>query len=228
MLIFLGFLVQKFERYSIYFIYIMQTNKMNFFGNFLRPSAPAPAPAPAVPASLPPGWQQIIVDGNTMYLNLTTNEISSTPPSSQISSSPALPRGWVEKNENGKIYYAGPLLEEGITYRQDEFPTWKYRPEAIRLSPKWTVFFSNESTRKIDDPKIIIYKNKETNETTKNYPLADGEDLKKILATESAKSAAQSSSWGDRMRDSGYRGGLKNKSKRKQRKRKQSKRKWSY
>ena len=194
----------------------MQTNKMSFLSKLLRP------PSPAVPASLPPGWQQIIVDGNTMYLNLTTNEILSTPPSSQIS----LPRGWVEKNENGKIYYAGPLLEEGITYRQDEFPTWEHRPEAIRLSPKWTVFINNEITRKIDEPKIIIYKNKETNETTRNYPLADGEDLQKILAAESAKSAAESSSWEGRM--SGYRGGLKNKSKRKQRKRKQSKRKWSY
>ena len=195
---------------------------MSFFSNLLRP------PAPAVPASLPPGWQQIIVDGNTMYLNLSTNEILSTPPSSQISSSPALPRGWVEKNENGKIYYAGPLREKGITYRQEEFPTWEYRPDAIRLSPKWTVFSNNELTRKIDDPITIIYQNIKTKELTRNYPLADGEDLQKILAAENAKSVAESSSWKGRMSDSGYRGGLKNKSKRKQRKRKQSKRKWSY
>jgi hypothetical protein len=190
---------------------------MSFLGNFFGSSALAPA----VPASLPPGWQEITVDGKKMYVNRTTNEISSTPPPPPSSAS--LPHGWEQNTNEYGTYYAGPLtvMDETTTYRQDEFPTWEYRPKAVRLSSDWEVFSSNAKTK--------LYKNKKTNEITQNYPLAHGDDLQKILDDESAKVANESDSLAERMRASSgqYRGGLKNKSKRKQRKRKQRKRKQS-
>ena len=189
---------------------------MSFFRNFFGSSAPA------VPASLPPGWQEITVDGKKMYVNRTTNKILSTPPPP-----PSSAYGWEKKTNEYGTYYAGPLTVMGATttYRQDELPTWKSMPDAIRLSSDWEVFSSNAKTKFHGEPLSIFYKNKKTNEITQNYPLAHGDDLQKILAVESAAAATKSSSWEEKMRDSGHGGGLKNKSKRKQRKRKQSKRK---
>ena len=188
---------------------------MSFFGKFFGSSASAPA----VPASLPPGWQEITVDGKKMYVSRTTNEISSTPPPPP-SSATSLPYGWEKKMNEYGTYYAGPLTvtHATTTYRQNELPTWKDLPDTIRLSSDWEVFSSRNAK---------TYKNKKTNEITQNYPLAHGDDLQKILDDESAKTATESSLWNNKMHDSGYRGGLKNKSKRKQRKRKQSKRKQS-
>lgn len=184
---------------------------MSLFGNFFGSSASAPA-------SLPPGWQEITVDdGKKMYINITTKEISSTPPPPP--SSATLPPGWKKNTNDYGTYYAGPLtvMGETTTYRQDELPTWKFQPKAFRVSSDWVGLINAK-------PKL--YQNIKTKEITQNYPLAHGDNLQKILADESAKVANESDSWAERMRASGnYRGGLKNKSKRKQRKRKQSKRK---
>jgi hypothetical protein len=180
---------------------------MSFFSNFFRSSAPA---------SLPPGWQEITVDGKKMYMNITTNKISSTPPPPPPSAK--LPPDWKKiTNHDGTTYYAGPLtvIGETTTYRQDEFPTWEYRPKAFRISSNWKLFSSNAKTN--------LYQHITTKEITQNYPLAYGDDLETILADESAKVANEPDSWEKSMRN--HRGGLKNKSKRKQRKRKQSKRK---
>ena len=169
------------------------------------------------------GWQEHNVDGVTMYLNPTTGEISRTPPATR-SSEADLPPGWVSKtNENGKPYYVGPLLSangETKMYMQHDRPTWVKKPDAIRLSPTWKVFSTNETTRMYGQPLVVVYENRETHEKTFNFPLASGNDLKKILDDEDAQAAA-SSGWETKMYDNGRRGG---KNKRKQSKRKQSKR----
>ena len=154
-----------------------------------------------------------------MYLNTTTGESSRTPPATR-SSEADLPPGWELKTDViGNPYYVGPIWDlikkTNKMYLQHDRPTWRGRPDAIRLSPTWKVFFTNEETRMYGQPSVVVYENIETHEKTSNFPLASGDDLRKILADERAQ--ASSEPW----YYSGSRGG---KNKRKQSKRKQRKR----
>ena len=194
---------------------------MNFLNIFGRPTSAAAAASASSAAAA--GWQEHTVDGVRMYLNTTTGESSRTPPATR-SSEADLPPGWESKTDViGNPYYVGPLRLDGETkkYLQHDRPTWRGRPDAIRLSPTWKVFFTNEKTRMYGQPSVVVYENIETHEKTSNFPLASGDDLRKILADERAQAVASSGSWEEKMYNSGYRGG---KNKRKQSKRKQSKR----
>jgi hypothetical protein len=197
---------------------------MSFLNIFGQPTSAA-----ASSAASAAGWQEHNVDGVRMYLNPTTGEISRTPPATR-SSEADLPPGWESKTDViGNPYYVGQLLSangETKMYMQHDRPTWGRggKPDAIRLSPTWKVFFTNEKTRMHDEPSVVVYENIETHEKTSNFPLASGDDLRKILTDEDAQVAAAASSRGANMYNNGYRGG---KNKRKQSKRKQSKRKQS-
>ena len=196
---------------------------MNFLNIFGRPTSAAAAASASASSAASAGWQEHIVDGVRMYLNTTTGEISRTPPATRSSESD-LPPGWESKTDViGNPYYVGPLRLDGETkkYLQHDRPTWRGRPDAIRLSPTWKVFFTNEKTRMDGQPSVVVYENIETHEKTSNFPLASGDDLRKILADERAQAVTSSVSWEEKMHNSGYRGG---KNKRKQSKRKQSKR----
>ena len=197
-------------------------NFLNFFGRPTSAAASASSASSAASASsassaASAGWQEHNVDGVIMYLNTTTGESSMTPPATR-SSDADLPPGWVSKTDiNRNPYYVGPIWDlienKNKMYLQHERPTWRGMPAAIRLSPTWKVFF--EKSRMYGEPSMVIYENKETHEKTSNFPLASGDDLRKILADESAQ--ASSDPW----YNSGSRGG---KNKRKQSKRKQRKR----
>jgi hypothetical protein len=200
---------------------------MNFLNFFGRPaaasassdsSASSAASASSASSAASAGWQEHNVDGVIMYLNTTTGEISMTPPATR-SSDADLPPGWVSKPDiKGNTYYVGPIWDfienKNKMYLQHERPTWRGMPAAIRLSPTWKVFFTNDKSRMHGEPSVI-YENIETHEKTSNFPLASGDDLRKILADESAQ--ASSEPW----YTSGHHGG---KNKRKQSKRKQRKR----
>jgi hypothetical protein len=196
---------------------------MNFLNIFGRPTSAAAAASASSAAAA--GWQEHTVDGVRMYLNTTTGESSRTPPATRSSESD-LPPGWESKTDViGNPYYVGPMWDliekKNKMYLQHDRPTWRVRPDAIRLSPTWKVFFTNEKTRMYGQPSVVVYENIETHEKTSNFPLASGDDLRKILADERAQAVASSGSWEEKMYNSGYRGG---KNKRKQSKRKQSKR----
>ena len=200
-------------------------NFLNIFGRPTSAAAAASASASSAASAAAAGWQEHTVDGVRMYLNTTTGESSRTPPATR-SSEADLPPGWELKTDViGNPYYVGPMWDliekKNKMYLQHDRPTWRVRPDAIRLSPTWKVFFTNEKTRMYGQPSVVVYENIETHEKTSNFPLASGDDLRKILADERAQAVASSGSWEEKMYNSGYRGG---KNKRKQSKRKQSKR----
>ncbi len=190
-----------------------------FFGRPTSAAAAAQSQAPPLAASAASaGWQIHTVDGVTMYLNPTTGKMSMTPLPTPTATEAVLPHGWKLTDIDGNPYYVGPIYDfienKNKMYLQRERPTWRGSPSAIRLSPKWEEIFRG---KQYGGPSVVIYENKKTHEKTQHFPLADGDDLRKILEVEKAESYGFTEG-------QNHHGG---KNKRKQSKRKQSKRKQS-
>jgi len=195
---------------------------MDFFKRFRKTPCLGP---------LPSGWEEVTIDGKTMYINETRNLVQATRPPCPPDKD-ALPHGWTQHHDKFQNPYYVGICGSGRKCRQDDRPrgTWDEKNSMLVYYPKtewqsldWESFSSDKKGP--NGKPIMYYRHKRTNEITDALPLASDEHIVQIQRkldqqTPEQMQADITAAYIEdmRMRHGGF------KSRRKQSKRKQSKR----